>query len=238
MKKIPFYLDRRQILIPRGLRRTGKTTLLYQIIHYLLKEKKVSPNLLTSEKKRKKYYLAYPAFALALTGEWSKEFKGKLVENLFVFLFKARFFYQSSTKEKVDMVLPKESTFYLSRLNIVDEFKERIWLASKSLSIAITQKGVILYLMILKQNKLNNLLTSEQMAISFNINLSSFASRSKLDNVLTVILIGAIITAIGTLIYVISTPKVQFLLYRDNQSEPYRNLHLWIDVVEKKILEL
>lgn len=113
MKKIPFYLDRRQILILRGLRRTGKTTLLYQIIHYLLKEKKVSPNLLTSEKKRKKYYLAYPAFAfaLALTGEWSKEFKGKLVENLFVFLFKARFFCQSSTKEKVDIILPKESSF-------------------------------------------------------------------------------------------------------------------------------
>ena len=167
-------------------------------------------------------------------------------------------------------------------------------------------------------------LPSEQMAINININLSSFASRSKLDKVLTVILIGVIITAIGTLIYVISTPKVgerftefyvlgeggkaegypkelvvgktgyvilgivnhehepvtytakvlieeeennslgpitlehqekweekigftprqagenikvQFLLYRDNQSESYRNLHLWLEVMETKILE-
>ena len=167
-------------------------------------------------------------------------------------------------------------------------------------------------------------LPSEQVAINININLSSFASRSKLDKILTVILIAAIITAIGTSIYVISTPrvgerftefyilgeegeaegypkellvgktgyvilgivnhehqpvtytakvlieeeennslgpitlehqekweekigftptrpgkniKVQFLLYRDNQSESYRNLHLWLDVIETRILE-
>ena len=42
----------------------------------------------------------------------------------------------------------------------MDEFKERIWLALKALSIAIRQKGAILYLMILKQNMLNNLLTN------------------------------------------------------------------------------
>ena len=170
----------------------------------------------------------------------------------------------------------------------------------------------------------SSLLASEKMAISLNINLSSFASRSKLDKVLTVILIGTIITAIGTLIYVIATPKigerftefyilgeqgkaegypkellvgktgyvilgivnqehepvtytakvlieekennslgpitlehqekweekigftpsqagenikVQFLLYRDNQSEPYRSLHLWLEVIETRILE-
>ncbi len=169
----------------------------------------------------------------------------------------------------------------------------------------------------------SSLLASEKMAINININFSSFASRSKLDRILTVILIGTIITAIGTLIYVIATPKigerftefyifgeqgkaegypkellveqtgyvilgivnhehqpvtytakvliqekennslgpisleheekweerigftpsqvgenikVQFLLYRDNQSEPYRNLHLWLDVIETKIL--
>jgi len=70
-----------------------------------------SPNLLTSEKKRKKYYLAYPCFALALTGESSKEFKGRLVENLFVSLLKARFFYQSTTKEEVDIVLPRKRGF-------------------------------------------------------------------------------------------------------------------------------
>jgi len=32
--------------------------------------------------------------------------------------------------------------------------------------------------------------------------------------------------------------KVQFLLYRDDQSEPYRSLHLWVNVREKAILGL
>ena len=31
--------------------------------------------------------------------------------------------------------------------------------------------------------------------------------------------------------------KVQFLLYRDNQSEPYRSLHLWLEIMETRILE-
>ena len=43
LKEILPYLERRQILILKGLRRTGKTTLFYQIIQYLLKEKKISP---------------------------------------------------------------------------------------------------------------------------------------------------------------------------------------------------
>lgn len=60
----------------------------------------------------------------------------------------------------------------------------------------------------------SSLLPSEQMAISISINLASFASRSKLDKVLTVILIEAIVTAVGTLIYVISTPKVGEKIYR------------------------
>jgi len=154
-------------------------------------------------------------------------------------------------------------------------------------------------------------------------NFLSSDAQSKLDKVLTVFLIGAIVAAIGTLIYVISTPKVgekftefyilgeggkaadypkklvlgekgyvilgiinheyksvnyttkvlignkenqsiapialknkekwekkiaftliapgedikvEFLLFKDDQPEPYRSLHLWIDVLEKKIL--
>jgi len=166
-------------------------------------------------------------------------------------------------------------------------------------------------------------LPPERLSININIDFSSFGTQSKLDKALTVILIGAIIAAIGTLIYVISTPKVgekftefyilgeegkaegypkqlvvgeegyvilgivnheyepvtytakvligeeenksigpitlkheekwekkisftptkpgknikvRFLLFKDNQPEPYRSLHLWIDVTEKKIL--
>ena len=52
------------------------------------------------------------------------------------------------------------------------------------------------------------ILPAERLNISINIDFSSFATSSKLDRILTVILIGAIIAAVGTLIYVISTPKV------------------------------
>jgi len=69
-----------------------------------------SSNLLTSEKKRKKYYLAYPAFSLALSGEPSDELKGRLVENLFISILKVRFFYHSTTKEEVDIILPIKKT--------------------------------------------------------------------------------------------------------------------------------
>ncbi len=41
-----------------------------------------------------------------------------------------------------------------------------------------------------------------------NINFSKFRGTSKLDKVLSVVLIGAILTAVGTLIYVIATPKI------------------------------
>jgi len=168
-------------------------------------------------------------------------------------------------------------------------------------------------------------LPSERVSINIDVNFSSWASRSKLDKVLTVVLICAILASIGTLLYVISAPrvgekftefyilgeggkaegypeelvvketgyvilgvvnheyepvsysikvligdednsaigpitlennekwekkigftpyrpgeniKVQFLLYRDDQSEPYRSLHLWVNVREKAILGL
>jgi len=70
-----------------------------------------SSNLLTSEKKRKKCYLAYPAFGIALAGEMSREFKSKLVENLFVSLLKAKFFYRSTTNEEVDIIIPEQNSF-------------------------------------------------------------------------------------------------------------------------------
>jgi predicted AAA+ superfamily ATPase len=43
LKELLPYLDKRQVLVLKGLRRVGKTTLFYQLIDYLLKEKHVSP---------------------------------------------------------------------------------------------------------------------------------------------------------------------------------------------------
>lgn len=191
--------------------------------------------------------------------------------------------------------------------------------------ILVSLTGFILAMSAVAWIRRSFLLPSERVSISINIDFSSFASQSKLDKVLTVVLLCAIIAAIGTLIYVISTPKVgekftefyilgeggkaegyprelvvgetgyvilgivnheykpvtytakvliggeenssigpitlknkekwekkigftptkpgknikvQFLLYKEGQSEPepYRSLHLWINVTEKKIL--
>ena len=188
--------------------------------------------------------------------------------------------------------------------------------------ILISLTGFIVVMSLVAYVRRSHLLPSERMNISLNIDFSSFTSRSKLDKILTVILICAIIAAIGTLIYVISTPKVgerftefyilgeggkaegyprellvgetgyvilgivnheyepvtynvkillgdrenksidpvilnheekwekkvgftprkagenikvQFLLFRDDQPEPYRSLHLWINVTEKSL---
>ncbi len=189
--------------------------------------------------------------------------------------------------------------------------------------ILISLTGLIIVMSVAAWIRRSYVLPSERLSVSININFSSLSSQSKLDKILTVVLIGAIISAIGTLIYVISTPKVgekftefyilgeggkaegypgelvvgetgyvisgivnheykqvtytakvlignennrsigpiilknkekwekkigftptkpgenikvQFLLYRDAQPEPYRTLHLWINVTEKKIL--
>jgi len=52
------------------------------------------------------------------------------------------------------------------------------------------------------------LLPSERLSFSLKINFSSRASTSKLDKILSLLLICAIIAAVGTLIYVIATPKI------------------------------
>ncbi|MBA7677351.1 hypothetical protein ES703_85608 [subsurface metagenome] len=134
----------------------------------------------------------------------------------------------------------------------MDEFKERIWLALKALSIAITQKGAILYLMILKQNMLpKELLVGKTGYVILGIvnhehQFVTYTAKvlieEKENNSLGPIIlehqekweekIGFTPTQAGKNI------KVQFLLYRDNQSESYRNLHLWLEVIETEILEL
>jgi len=189
--------------------------------------------------------------------------------------------------------------------------------------ILVCLTGFIIAMSFVAWIRRSYVLPSERLAINININFSSFASQSKLDKVLTIVLICAIVAAIGILIYVISTPKVgekftefyilgeggkaegyprelvvgetgyvilgivnheyepvtytvkvligdeenksigpiilenkekweekigftptnpgenikvEFLLFRDDQPEPYRSLHLWIDAIEKKIL--
>jgi len=189
--------------------------------------------------------------------------------------------------------------------------------------ILVSLTGFIIVMSIVAWIRRSYILPSERLSVNINIDFSSFASSSKLDKILTVVLIGAITAAIGTLIYVISTPKVgekftefyilgeggkaegyprelvvgeegyvilgivnheyktvsytakvligdennksigpinlknkekwekkigftpkkpgkdikvQFLLFKDDQTKPYRSLHLWINVTEKKIL--
>lgn len=64
-----------------------------------------SRNLLTSEKKLKKYYLSYPAFCLALKDfPIDSEYKGLLIENLLVSCEKSLFFYRSPSKWEVDLI--------------------------------------------------------------------------------------------------------------------------------------
>ena len=44
------YLDNRQVLVVYGLRRTGKTTTMYQIIHHLLENGTQRNNIMTFSK--------------------------------------------------------------------------------------------------------------------------------------------------------------------------------------------
>jgi len=74
--------------------------------------------------------------------------------------------------------------------------------------ILISLTGFIIVMSAIAWIRRLYILPAERLNISINIDFSSFATSSKLDRILTVILIGAIIAAVGTLIYVISTPKV------------------------------
>ncbi len=60
-----------------------------------------SKNLLTSEKKLKRYYLASPSFSWALT-DFIK--RGELVENLLISLNNYRFFWRDSYQHEVDFI--------------------------------------------------------------------------------------------------------------------------------------
>jgi len=74
--------------------------------------------------------------------------------------------------------------------------------------ILISLTGFIIIMSAISWVRRSRILPSERLSIDININFSSFSSQSKLDKVLTIILICAIIACLGTLIYVITTPKV------------------------------
>jgi len=82
-----------------------------------------SPNFLTSEKKLKKYYLAYPSITLALRGEISPENKGRIIENLFVTQTDGNFFYRSASKEEVDIILDPQRISFLAENIDYNEYK-------------------------------------------------------------------------------------------------------------------
>ena len=92
--------------------------------------------------------------------------------------------------------------------------------------ILVCLTGFIIVMSIVAWIRRSYILPSERLSININIDFSSFAS-SKLDRILTVVLIGAIIAAIGTLIYVISTPKVGekftefYILGEEGKAEGY-----------------
>lgn len=186
--------------------------------------------------------------------------------------------------------------------------------------ILISLTAFIIVMSVLAWFRKRHILPSERLNITMNLNFAFWAEQSKLHKILATALIASVIIAIGTLVYVISTPrageeftefyllggeeetegyprklvigesghvilgivnhehepttytarvlienqqvnsigpvtlqnkekwekkidfspsqpgeniKVKFLLYKDNQSDPYHTLQLWIDVLEK-----
>ena len=71
-----------------------------------------------------------------------------------------------------------------------------------SLALFILAMSVIAWL---RRSKLP---PGERFSISFNLDFSAWAGSSRLDKVLSIVLVAAIVAAIGTLVYVIATPKV------------------------------
>lgn len=74
--------------------------------------------------------------------------------------------------------------------------------------ILVSLTGFILGMSFIAWYRRSKLLEEERLRITLNINFSKFGGTSKLDKALSVVLLCAIIAAIGTLIYVIATPKI------------------------------
>ena len=74
--------------------------------------------------------------------------------------------------------------------------------------ILVSLTGFILGMSFITWYRRSKLLKEERLRITLNIDFSKFGGTSKLDKALSVVLLCAIIAAIGTLIYVIATPKI------------------------------
>ena len=74
--------------------------------------------------------------------------------------------------------------------------------------VLITVIAFILAMCIVTWLRRRSLPPDERFAISFEFNMAGWKGSSKLDRTLTLVLALAILAAVGTLIYVISTPKV------------------------------
>lgn len=74
--------------------------------------------------------------------------------------------------------------------------------------ILVSLTGFILGMSSIAWYKRSRLLEQERLRITLNIDFSKLRGTSKLDKVLSVVLICTIFAAIGTLIYVIATPKI------------------------------
>jgi hypothetical protein len=79
-----------------------------------------SRNMLTSEKKLKKFYLSSPSFCTALSDFVEK---GKLVENLVISLRNYRFFWRDSYKHEVDFIFVENSEI----IPIEIKYKEKLF---------------------------------------------------------------------------------------------------------------
>jgi len=85
------------------------------------------------------------------------------------------------------------------------------------------------------------ILPSEEFNIILNINFPSWAKESKLGKALTIALISSIVMAVGSLIYVISTPKSGekftefYILAKKGTAEGYPR-KLWVGETEHLIL--
>jgi predicted AAA+ superfamily ATPase len=96
-EEIKKLLDYRQIVIISGLRRVGKSTIMFQLIDFLLKQKKVSPEQIlyfSYDEKKEDVISVLEAFQAVTETDWKKE-------RIYVFLDEIQKLKDWSTKIKI-----------------------------------------------------------------------------------------------------------------------------------------
>ncbi|MCM8800791.1 MAG: ATP-binding protein [Candidatus Omnitrophica bacterium] len=91
-----------------------------------------SRNLITSERKLKKFYLSSPSFSWALTDFCDK---GKLVENFIISCKNYKFFWRDSYKHEIDFVEVRDNQIIPVEIKYKDEVQDKelknLWIFSK-----------------------------------------------------------------------------------------------------------